>query len=100
MHNISDNVLIAIIAACGATIAAACVLGAGIFALIVNNKRLDGIEKRLDRSEQTLDNRLGGFEQSIDKRLGKIDHVLELIQTDMVKWSQEIFKIKQHVKMD
>ena len=43
----SDNVLIAIIAASGVVISAVMVLGAGIAAVVVNNKRLDKIEGTL-----------------------------------------------------
>jgi len=67
----SDNVLIAIIAASGVVISAICVLGGAIFAFSANNKRLD-----------------------------KIERTLELIQSDLVKWSEQIFKIKAHIKLD
>ena len=78
----SDNVLIAIIAATVAGLTAFCVLGGAIFAYIASNR--------------TLDKRFEG----IDKRLDKIDHTLELIQSDMVKWYEQIFKIKAYVKLD
>jgi TM2 domain-containing membrane protein YozV len=71
MHNISDNVLIAIIAVCGVIIAAVCALGGAIFGYIANNKRLD-----------------------------KIDSTLILIQTDIREWFNQVNKIKAHVKMD
>jgi hypothetical protein len=70
MHNISDNVLIAIIAVCGVIIAV-CALGGAIFGYIANNKRLD-----------------------------KIDSTLILIQTDIREWFNQVNKIKAHVKMD
>jgi hypothetical protein len=67
----SDNVLIAVIAACGVVISAILVLGGAVFAFMANNKRLD-----------------------------KIERTLELIQADMRQWSEQIFKIKAHVKLD
>jgi len=70
-----NNVLIAIIAVSGIIISAICVLGGAIFAYIASNK-------------------------SINQRLDKIDHTLEVIQSDMVKWSEQIFKIKAHIKLD
>ena len=70
-----NNVLIAIIAVSGVIISTICILGGAIFAYITSNK-------------------------SINQRLDKIDHTLEVIQGDMVKWSEQIFKIKAHIKLD
>jgi hypothetical protein len=67
----SDNVLIAIIAACAVVASAVFVLGGAVFAFIANSKRLD-----------------------------KIERTLELIQADMRMWSEQIFKIKAHIKLD
>ena len=79
---ISDNVTVAVVAACGVVISAVCVLGGAVFAYIgssrATGKRFDGLDKGLDR----------------------IEHTLELIQTDMIKWSEQIFKIKSHIKLD
>jgi hypothetical protein len=71
----SDNVLIAVIAACGVVISAVLVFGGAIFAFVQNSKHLD-------------------------KRLDRIDRTLEVIQADMRQWSEQIFKIKAHIKLD
>lgn len=47
----SDNVLIAVIAACGVVLSAICIFGGAIFAWLANNKHID---KRLERMENTL----------------------------------------------
>ena len=67
----TDNVLIAIIAASGVIISAIFVLGGAIFAYMASSKGLD-----------------------------KIERTLELIQGDMRQWSEQIFNIKAHLKMD
>lgn len=43
----ADNVLIAVIAACGVVISAFCVLGRAIFAFTGCNERIDGIKTEL-----------------------------------------------------
>jgi type VI protein secretion system component VasK len=68
---VSDNVTVAVVAACGVVLAAVMVLGGAVFAFMANNKRLD-----------------------------RIEHTLEVIQGDMTRWSEQIFKIKAHVKLD
>jgi peptidoglycan hydrolase CwlO-like protein len=78
----SDNVLIAIIAASGVVISAVMVMGSAVFAYVAGNRSLD---KRFE---------------SMDKRLDKIEQTLGVIQSDMVKWYEQIFKIKAHVKLD
>ncbi len=67
----ADNVLIAIIAACGVVISAIFVLGRAIFAYMAGNKLLD-----------------------------KIERTLELVRGDMRQWSEQILRIRAHVKMD
>lgn len=44
----SDNVLIAVIAACAVVVAALCVLGGAVFAFVTNSKGLDKIERLLE----------------------------------------------------
>ncbi len=67
----SDNVLIAIIAACGVVISAVCVLGAAIFAYAASNKRFD-----------------------------KIDATLAVIQGDLKEFFNQISRVKAHIKLD
>lgn len=50
----SDNVLIAIIAACAVVISAVFVLGGAVFAWIGSNKRLDKIDAVLERIQGDL----------------------------------------------
>jgi hypothetical protein len=71
----TDNVLIAIIAACGVVISAVLVLGGAIFAYVAGGKETN-------------------------RRLDRIEHTLEVIQGDMTRWSEQIFKIKAHIKLD
>ncbi len=92
----TDNVLIAIIGASAVAFSAICVLGGPVFAYIASNRNLD---RRFEGVEQRFVGIEGWF-VAIDKRLDKIEHTLELIQADMVKWYEQIFKIKAHIKLD
>jgi hypothetical protein len=67
----SDNVMIAIVAASAVVISAVLVLGGAVFAYIANNKRLD-----------------------------KIDGTLGVIQGDLKQFSEQIFKIGAKVGID
>jgi hypothetical protein len=67
----SDNVLIAIIAASAIVISAITVLGSAIFAYIASNKRFD-----------------------------KLDTTLAVIQGDLKEFFAQIAKVKAHIKLD
>ena len=85
----SDNVLIAIIAASAVIISAMCVLGGAVFAYTANNKRTD--DRFVDINRRFED---------VNRRFDKIDAALALIQGDLKEFFNQIAKIKAHIKLD
>ena len=78
----SDNVLIAIIAASAVIISAMCVLGGAVFAYTANNKRT------------------GDRFSDVNRRFDKVDAALVVIQGDLKEFFNQIAKIKAHIKLD
>ncbi len=78
----TDNEVIAIVAAAAVVISAFCVLAGAIYS---NSASKETFNIKID---------------SLNKRLDKIDATLALIQSDMKEWFIQITKIKAHIKMD
>jgi hypothetical protein len=105
----TDNVVIAIVSVAGVVITAVCVLGGAIFAYIASNKRLSHVDTKLDdlaavkTKAEVIDTRLDGLDKTmigVNMSLSNIHNLLQVIQNDMKLWSEQIYKIKAHVKLD